>query len=104
ALAAALLGSPELLVLDEPASGLDPDQRMHLRSILSAHGRTGTVVLSTHHTAEVAAFCQRVLVVLQGEVRFDGTPAELARVAEGRVWSDPTGRAGDRHSWVAADG
>ena len=49
-----------LLVLDEPAAGLDPEQRLRLRSILSDAGRDGTVVLSTHHTDEVAAFCQRV--------------------------------------------
>lgn len=112
ALAAALLGTPDLLVLDEPASGLDPDQRLRLRSVLSAHGRTGTVLLSTHHTAEVAAFCQRVVVVLDGTVRFDGTPAELTAVAEGRVWRgpdaaeapvEPRGHGGSR-SWVSADG
>lgn len=112
ALAAALLGTPDLLVLDEPASGLDPDQRLRLRSILSSHGRRSTVLLSTHHTAEVAAFCQRVVVVLDGTVRFDGTPSKLAAVAEGRVWRSPdvteaagvpAGRAAPR-SWVAADG
>ena len=99
ALAAALLGSPDLLVLDEPATGLDPAQRLQLRSLLSEHGRRGTVVLSTHHTVEVAAFCQRVIVMLHGRVHFDGTPSELAQLAAGRVWvdhdaehRDPSGR------------
>ena len=104
ALAAALLGAPELLVLDEPASGLDPDQRMRLRSILSSHGQTGTVILSTHHTSEVAAFCQRVVVILDGAVRFDGSPNELASLAEGRVWRGLEGATGDEPAWVAADG
>lgn len=104
ALAAALLGTPDLLLLDEPASGLDPEQRLRLRSILSAHGRTGTVLLSTHHTAEVAAFCQRVVVVLDGSIRFDGTPADLAALAEGRVWRGLDRPGGDEPSWVAADG
>lgn len=107
ALATALLGTPDLLVLDEPAAGLDPDQRLRLRSILSAHGHHGTVVLSTHHTAEVAAFCQRVIVMLEGRVRFDGTAPDLARVADGHVWAatgeHDQGPAGTR-SWVDADG
>jgi ABC-2 type transport system ATP-binding protein len=104
AIACALLGTPDLLVLDEPASGLDPDQRLQLRSVLSAHGQSGTVLLSTHHTTEVAAFCQRVLVLLDGTVRFDGTPAELAHLAEGHVWVDRSGTHDPTRSWVSADG
>lgn len=104
ALACALLGAPDLLVLDEPASGLDPDQRLQLRSVLSAHGQTGTVLLSTHHTTEVAAFCQRVLVLLDGTIRFDGTPAALAGLADGQVWVDRSGTRDPGRSWVSADG
>ena len=104
ALAAALLGRPHLLVLDEPAAGLDPDHRLRLRSVLSDAGTTGTVVLSTHQTAEVAAFCQRVLVMLEGQVLFSGTPGELADVAAGRVWVDEGSDAGAVRSWIAADG
>ncbi len=104
AIACTLLGAPDLLVLDEPASGLDPDQRLQLRSILSAHGQTGTVLLSTHHTTEVAAFCQRVLVLLDGTIRFDGTPTGLAGLAEGHVWVDRSGTHDPGRSWISADG
>lgn len=104
AIACALIGAPELLILDEPASGLDPDQRLQLRSVLSAHGQSGTVLLSTHHTTEVAAFCQRVLVLLEGTIRFDGTPADLARLADGHVWVDRSGTHDPTRSWVSADG
>ena len=83
ALAAALIGSPELLVLDEPSAGLDPEQRLRLRSVLSAAGRHGCVVVSTHLTDEVAAMCNRVLVLDHGTVRFDDEPARLASVASG---------------------
>ena len=75
----AMLGSPRLLVLDEPAAGLDPEQRLRLRSILSDAGRDGTVVLSTHHTDEVAALCHRVVVLLGGRVRFVGITGGTGR-------------------------
>jgi len=108
ALASAMLGSPRLMVLDEPAAGLDPEQRLRLRSILSDAGRDGTVVLSTHHTDEVAALCQRVVVLLGGRVRFVGSPGELAGIAAGRVWlaEDASVRAGNgvAGAWVTADG
>ncbi len=104
ALAASLLGRPPIVVLDEPAAGLDPDQRLRLRGVLSEHGRAGTVVVSTHQTDEVAAFCQRVLVMLRGRIRFDGSPAELSRVAEGRVWIDDEVTPGALRSWVNANG
>ena len=93
ALAAAMVGSPELLVLDEPANGLDPDQRLQLRSLLS---QSPTVLMSTHNISEVSALCHRVYVMFSGRVRFAGTPADLAGLAAGRVWEDDTpGPAGD---------
>lgn len=103
ALAAALLGQPRLLVLDEPAAGLDPDYRLRLRTLLSDAGAVGTVVVSTHQTGEVAAFCQRVLVILAGRVLFSGTPGALADVAAGRVWVDDHA-AGSVRSWITAEG
>lgn len=104
AIAAALLGSPELLVLDEPSAGLDPEQRLRLRSLLAEAGRRGCVIVSTHLTEEAAALCNRVVVMHRGRVRYDGEPAGLAAIAEGQVWLDVARRPGAVHSWFTADG
>jgi ABC-2 type transport system ATP-binding protein len=90
-LAQALLGDPALLILDEPTVGLDPEQRMRLRALVSRLGETRTVLLSTHQTEDVGALCGRVVVMHRGRVAFDGTPTGLAGVADGQVWlsTDP---------------
>ena len=86
ALAQALLGSPPVLILDEPTTGVDPEQRVTLRTVLAEIARTSVVVLSTHQTEDVAALCERVIVLDQGQVRYDGPVTELVRQAAGRVW------------------
>ena len=102
--AQALLGEPELLVLDEPTSGLDPEQRLRFRELVSHIAERHTVLLSTHQTEDVAALCQRVVVMNNGQVLFDGTTAEMAEHAAGRVWLSDTGDAAARLSWRTGDG
>lgn len=100
ALAAALVGDPGFLVLDEPTVGLDPEQRMRFRELIARAGEGRTVLLSTHQTEDVAMLCNQVVVMAGGTVRFEGTPAELTARAAGRVWSsaerDPGAMAGWR--------
>ena len=85
-LAQALLGSPPVLILDEPTTGVDPEQRVVLRAVLAELARTSVVVLSTHQTEDVAALCERVIVLDRGRVRYDGPVTDLTGQAAGRVW------------------
>ena len=86
ALAQALIGDPRILVLDEPTTGLDPAQRADLRRTLSVIAAESTVLLSTHQTEDVAALCERVVVLAAGEIRFDGAVLDLVHSALGQVW------------------
>lgn len=104
ALAQALLGSPRLLVLDEPAAGLDPDQRLRLRDLLSTLGERATVVVSTHLTDEAAAVSRSVVVIDGGRVRFHGSPSQLTARAAGRVWISPQPSPAAYRTWRLPDG
>lgn len=76
-MAGAILHSPEILVLDEPTEGLDPNQRVEIRKLVSSLGSERTVILSTHVMQEVEATCDRLLVISRGAIAADGTVAEL---------------------------
>jgi ABC-2 type transport system ATP-binding protein len=104
ALAQALLGDPRLLVLDEPTVGLDPEQRMRFREVVSAMAERHTVILSTHQTEDVAALCKQIVVIDKGRVLASGTPADLIATARGRVWVSETRDPGARLAWMSGDG
>lgn len=104
ALAQTLLGSPEFLILDEPTAGLDPELRFKFRELVTDLASDRTVLLSTHQTEDVAAVCDRVIVLDNGKVRYDGTPSELAEVASGKVWTSKDRPESARIYWRTADG
>lgn len=101
-IAQALIGAPELLILDEPTTGLDPEQRASLRGLLSR--LPGTVLVSTHQTEDVSALCERVIVMDAGIVRFDGSVPELLATAIGRVHVGPTASTGAVTTWKTGTG
>jgi ABC-2 type transport system ATP-binding protein len=78
-LAQALLHDPEVLIMDEPTAGLDPNQIRDFRENISELGKTKTVLISTHILQEVEAVANRLLLVHEGRLKFDGSPAELIR-------------------------
>lgn len=77
-MAQALLHNPDVLILDEPTAGLDPNQIREVRKLIRELGETKTILLSTHILQEVEAMCNRVLFINEGRLVFDGTPQQLA--------------------------
>jgi ABC-2 type transport system ATP-binding protein len=85
-LAQAILHDPEVLILDEPTDGLDPNQKHEVRELIRAMASDKVIVLSTHILEEVDAVCTRAIIISNGTLRFEGTPSELrARSPEGRL-------------------
>lgn len=76
--AQALLHDPDVLIMDEPTAGLDPNQIMEVRKLIRDLGQTKTILLSTHILQEVEAMCNRVIFINEGRMVFEGTPQELA--------------------------
>jgi ABC-2 type transport system ATP-binding protein len=92
-IAQAIVNEPDLLLLDEPTAGLDPEQRVAFRSLLRDIGQSATVVVSTHLVEDVGTACTEVAVMGQGRIVFHGSPAELAaRGADGDIGDAPLER------------
>jgi ABC-type multidrug transport system ATPase subunit len=86
-IAQALLGNPELIVLDEPTAGLDPEERLRFRNLLAEIGENVVVILSTHIVDDVADLCPRMAVLAGGRIQLQGAPAELIQASRGRIWT-----------------
>ena len=86
AFAAAIIHDPKVLIMDEPTDGLDPNQKYTVREMIKDMAKKGkAIIISTHILEEVDAVCTKVVVISDGEVKFDGTPAELKA-------KDPSGK------------
>ncbi len=85
-IAQALLNDPRLLIVDEPTAGLDPEERIRFRNLLSDLGGERTILLSTHIVEDIAQTCRQLAVLKNGRVVFQGTTIDLIGQARGKVW------------------
>ena len=85
-IAQALIGQPQLIIVDEPTAGLDPEERNRFLNLLAEIGEKVVVILSTHIVEDVADLCPRMAVLAGGRLLREGSPASLVTELEGRVW------------------
>ena len=85
--AQALVHEPQVLIVDEPTVGLDPEERMRFRQLMTRLGANRTILLSTHIVADLGGGCQEIAILDGGEVVFKASPAELLKQAEGKVFT-----------------
>ncbi|GGD48834.1 ATP-binding cassette domain-containing protein [Paenibacillus nasutitermitis] len=85
-IAQALIGNPQVVIVDEPTAGLDPEERVRLRNVLAELAHSSVVLLSTHVLSDVATSCRSVIVLGNGQLHYEGPRAGLARFADGRLW------------------
>jgi ABC-2 type transport system ATP-binding protein len=85
-IAQALIGNPQLIIVDEPTAGLDPEERNRFNNLLAGIGEQVVVILSTHIVEDVTDLCQRMAIICDGRVVLLGAPHELTARLQGRVW------------------
>jgi ABC-type multidrug transport system ATPase subunit len=85
-IAQALIGNPELIIVDEPTAGLDPEERNRFLNLLAEVGENVVIILSTHIVEDVTDLCPRMAVLAGGKIQLEGAPIELTHALEGRVW------------------
>ena len=85
-IAQALLGDPHILVIDEPTAGLDPEERIRLRTLLTGLAEDRVVILSTHVVEDISQTCERLAVLDQGQLVFDGLTRQLIEAATNHSW------------------
>ncbi|WP_339914251.1 ABC transporter ATP-binding protein [uncultured Brevundimonas sp.] len=85
-IAQALIGNPELIIVDEPTAGLDPEERNRFLNLLAEIGENVVIILSTHIVEDVSDLCPRMAVLAGGKIQLQGAPVELMQSLDGRVW------------------
>ena len=86
-IAQALIGNPELIIVDEPTAGLDPEERNRFLNLLAEIGENVVVILSTHIVEDVSDLCPRMAVLAAGRIQLEGAPRELIERTRGRIWT-----------------
>ena len=90
-IAQALIGSPKIIIVDEPTTGLDPEERIRFRNILSELSQQDIIILlSTHIVGDISSMCRELALLNEGEIQFNGPPEVLVEKARGHVWQVQT--------------
>ena len=92
-IAQALIGNPELIIVDEPTAGLDPEERNRFLNLLAEIGENVVVILSTHIVEDVSDLCPRMAVLAEGRIQLEGAPLELIHSTRGKIWTKIIDRA-----------
>ena len=92
-IAQALIGNPELIIVDEPTAGLDPEERNRFLNLLAEIGENVVVILSTHIVEDVSDLCPRMAVMVNGKIQLEGAPLELIDATRGHIWSKTVERS-----------
>ncbi|HYJ82857.1 MAG TPA: ABC transporter ATP-binding protein [Allosphingosinicella sp.] len=85
-IAQALIGNPDLIIVDEPTAGLDPEERNRFLNLLAEIGENVVVILSTHIVEDVSDLCPRMAVLANGRIQLEGAPLDLIQATKGRIW------------------
>ncbi len=105
-IAQALIGNPELIIVDEPTAGLDPEERNRFLNLLAEIGENVVIILSTHIVDDVADLCPRMAVLAGGRIQLEGAPQDLIARARGTVWARTIARSdmaemAERHTIIS---
>ena len=85
-IAQTLLNDPKLIIVDEPTAGLDPEERVNFRNLLFEAGQERIIILSTHIVKDIEETCSNIALLLDGQIRFQGSPTSFVRAAKGETW------------------
>lgn len=86
-IAQAIIGNPKVIIVDEPTTGLDPEERIRFRNILSdISDKDTTIILSTHIVGDISSTCKKLALLNRGELKFEGSPDEMIELSKGKVW------------------
>lgn len=86
-IAQAIIGNPRVIIVDEPTTGLDPEERIRFRNILSeVSDQDVIIILSTHIVGDISSTCKKLALLNKGELKFEGSPDDMIELAQGKVW------------------